>query len=1618
MGLARRLLAIAAFAAFTLAACDAGPDEPRQRGVAMDARAPDAPRAAPETSDRFEYLRYATEMEGDDPRLCLAFSGPLDPRADYSAYVDIPEQVALAVDGQRLCIGGLTFGQTRTVTLREGLPGADGRRLEAEVRETLTFADRPAFIRFAGSGIILPRVDADGVAIETVNVNAVRVTVNRVTDRALVFRTLTEGFEAGSGEWGWPGWNEDPGEAGVEIWRGEMDTAGDPNAPVTTVFPIAEAVGELRPGAYYLRVENLDEIEAGETGRMARAERWLIVTDLAFTAYRGDTGLDVVVRHLQTARPAADVRVRLIARSNEVLAETRTDGQGRVRFGRALMAGTEGNTPRMLMAYGRDGDYALLDLDRAPVDLSAQPVAGRTRAGAADGYVWLDRGIFRPGETIHASALLRGPEGNALVNRPGTMILYAPNGLAHTRHRFENAPQAGAVIHDFTLPDAAARGRWRIAVEVDGVGEVADRSLAVEDFVPQRVALRLDADDETPLRPGQTRMIEANARFLYGAPGAGLPVSGSVRIQPDPDPFPEHSGFSFGLHDEQFAEETFDLPRVIADGAGDTAVPVRPGARGRESTLPLRARAIVNVQEPGGRAVADDVRIPYRPRDLYVGLSEDFGAGGGRVNQPVRFHALALDAMGEATDTAADWRLIRSDWTYDWYRAENGEWRWRRARRVVPVEQGRIEIGADGAAIETRSLDWGDYTLILSVDGQDVASRGFWVGYGAQPEAGVEAPDRVRLSGPANPPRLGERAEVTVLAPYAGRAEVVIATDRVIETRSISVPEGGARVTLQATEAWGAGAYVMVSVYTPRDAVDQPRPRRAVGVIHIPVNVESRTFGLSLDAPDRIEPDQTLDVTVTAESGPVREGAFLTLAAVDEGILQLTGFQSPDPASWFFGRIALGVDLLDDYGRLLDPNQGPAAEVRSGGDQIGGAGLSVVPTRTVALFEGPVEFDGQGRARVPLEIPDFNGELRLMAVAWSRTGMGAADRPLTVRDDVPAELILPRFLSPGDTAQATATLDNIDGEPGTYRVDVSATGPLELSRPGFEVALDQGERADRSVALSAGETGIGRFSLAVSGPGEFTVERSYPIEVRSAFLPAARIERALVEPGESWRPDPSLLAGYVPGSETLQVSVAATPIDTAALYKALAQYPYGCTEQIVSRVMPLLYADQLSGLEGTDAPARADAEIRQTIETLLARQSEDGAIGLWRIGDQGADPWLGAYATDFLLRAREAGHAVPEAALERALAVLQPVARGELWRAYGYDTNTPDPRWSTDTEQRLNHRSAAYAAYVLARAGRADRSRLRYMHDEMLGDIESPLARAHVGAALAAIGDRARAAGAFDAAVQALGWSNPGDWYQTPRRDLAGVLALAAEANMTDRVQALYQRVGEDLPEPERLTTQEQAFLLLAARALAGESGRLALSYDGGATDDSVFSFTLDDIDGAGEIANTGDSPVWLTAYALGAPGEAPPPAEENLSVEKAVFTRGGERLDLEQAARGDQFIIALTVTSPQTRRAPLIVEDLLPAGFEIEGVLRAEEGGPQGPYRWLGELAAPRIAEARDDRFVAAIDIEGRQPRRVAYMVRAVTPGRFTLPGAHAEDMYRPDVFARSEAGTVTIRP
>ncbi|MEE2691788.1 MAG: alpha-2-macroglobulin [Pseudomonadota bacterium] len=1592
-----------------------GPRRDFQRSRGENARRP-----GPAVVEGFQFLRLDMDTSGDSPKACFQFSARLDEsgKTNYGDYVRLSPSVRPAVEvaGQTLCISGLAFDKDYRATLRAGLPSASGDKLERPQEVAIAFGDKPAYVGFAGDGVVLPRLEADGLGVETVNVEKIEITVRRVSDRSLARKEIVKGDSVPENDYYYVYDSEDGEDVGALVYKGELNVKGDRNQTKSTVFPLGAALKDLKAGAYFVRIRDVSP--GADEYRTAQAWRWVMFTDIALTTYSSGEGIDVIARSLSTARPLSGVNLTLIATNNDQLATAVTDGDGRARFDGPAVHGDYPLTPRMIMAYGAQDDFAVIDLQRAPLDLSDRNVSGRAAPSKLDAYVYLDRGIYRPGETAHITGLLRDDAGLAVADRPLTLIVRRPNYTEAEKIRIEKS-EIGGFARDFAVPSSAPRGVWTLEVAADGVGNVGSASFSVEDFVPQRLEVTLDMDEKTPIRPGDTRAVNVKSRFLYGAPASGLAVEAEARLRLDPNPFPDFSAYRFGPVDGRFDERFLKLPNATLDGAGNASLELAVDDAPKGVGAPLRADLVVGVVEPGGRVVRESARIPVRPDERYVGLRLAGDGGGVGQGEPVEIDAVVLGWNGETLSSGLEWRLVEEDYWFDWYR-EDGEWRWRRSYKDVLVGEGRAQVAADEPVKITQSLDPGSYRMMVT-DPESGAKSDirFYVGWRSY-AAGADTPDQAALSTPTEPITPGARARFFLNPPYAGEAIVTVATDKVQLVQRLNVGKNGREIIIDTDPSWGAGFYVLATVVTPRDVVDRPVPRRAMAVAYAPFDMSARKLAVSVDAPELLRPRQKVDMPVTIAGAQRGEKVMLTLSAVDEGILRLTKFSSPDPVGYYYGKKRLGVEVRDDYGRILHANLG--APARFGGDQLGGEGLTVVPTKSVALYSGMVTVGADGKARVPVEIPDFNGELRLMAVAWSADKLGSASRPLTVRDPVPAEVSLSRFLAPGDKADATLLIDNVDGAAGDYRVTLAGDGPISLSSS-QTFSLAKGEKKQQRFTLSAGETGIGAVTLNVQGPDGFAVERSYPIQVRTPYFPVTETSTMSLAPGETFTATPALLASFVPGSGEATVSFSRLRgLEPGPLLDSLYRYPYGCSEQLTSSAMPLLFVDVLGGEAGRGPERAVRPRVQKAVNTLLERQSSDGAFGLWAEGDGWASPWLGAYVADFLYRASQQGYGVPEESMNRAYDALAQIARVDRWMSVRYQVTANTGTGSNDTNDYLRRRSAAYAFYVLARAGRADLSDLRYFHDALLDKTPSPLAKAHIAAALALMGDRARSTSAFKKAVDAIGFKNTGDYYQTPLRDAAGVLALAAEAGRADLVDSLAGRFADLMRAPEELHTQEKAFVLLASQALLKNAGPLALSSGGKRLENlkPAPSFTLDSEalkDGV-SYRNDGDGPVFRTVTVSGAPSSAPPATAQGFALEKRVATRDGRPADLGAVKQNDRLVVVLTGQATADRLHPAIIADLLPAGFEIEAVLKPEDGAgynDSGPYKWVGEISYTKVAEARDDRFVAAIDIR-RDRFTLAYIVRAVTPGTFVMPGAVIEDMYRPGVVGRTAAQSLNI--
>ncbi len=1612
-----------------------------------------APRAGMSKPAGFAYWRQRIDTSRPDAMACAELTRPLDPSKSYADYVlispDLGHAPAVSVNAANpaeLCVGGLGLADRR-VTLLKGLPAKNGDTLAANADVDFVFTEKPPYVGFAGQGVILPRDEADGVAIETLNVTKLAIEVWRVPDRNLVRKSISAPDPTGEGDYPEDYGDDSPDDEGNIVWKGDVTVAGPVGQRATTVFPLGAVLKEMKPGGYVIKARDASGGRdlKGENGKSesnpAQARRWIMFTDMGLTAYDGSDALDVVVRSLKSAKIMAGVRVALVAKNGEDLGAGVSDASGRVRFPRPMLKGEGAAAAKMVMAYGPLGDLAVLDLDRSPVDLSSQgvggrtpipgdtskPTDGRTVKANVDAYLYADRGVYRPGETAHVVALVRDREAKALKDRKGALVIRRPSGVEFKRIAFDHADN-GAIVQDIALPKSAPRGHWAAQLMIDGIDDpVGQMSFAVEDFVPQRLAVTLAGQSQSAIGAGEVRKIPVSARFLYGAPGAGLQTQGEVRLRADPNPFPQFKDYRWGDDVTPFDEKVVDLGSTVTDGAGGAVLAVDPSQAG-DAKVPLAATLTASVFEPGGRPVRESAFLKIRTQPVYFGVKVDQPDSGGGDTTPVSLDVVAVDGQGRRISApGSSYALISENWNYDWFE-QDGKWQWRRTSRDAVVARGVTDIAPGGSFHLNKRLGWGDYRMeVTAPNGAKTVIR-FSAGWGA-PAKEAEAPDFVRVSTGTRAWRQGDTIQVAIQAPYAGEAQVAVASDRLIDFKTVSVGRGQTTVSLKSTAAWGGGAYVMVTVIQPRDPSATPKPRRALGLVYVPLDPKGRKLDVDINTPAKLDSKAEVDVPIVVHGLKLGQKAHVTIAAVDEGILRLTKQDSPDPAKWYFGKRALTLDYRDDYGRLLDPNMGAPANVNFGGDELGGQGLTTTPIKTVALWSGEVDTGLDGRATIKLPAADFNGEVRIMAVAWTDDAVGSGAKAMTVRQPVVADLNLPRFLAPGDHALATIELHNLEGKVGAYVAQIFADGGvLAPFKKLYNLLLGQ-RIADHAQVNAPGTTGVSTVNFRVDGPG-FSTVKTYPIETRLGWGPITRTETLLQRPGEAYTPPVSLLSGMAAGSVTLQVSYSPFKgFDPATLALALNRYPYGCTEQLVSTAYPLLYAAEVSSDPNVK---RSIAGRDAAVGKLLDRQTTDGAFGLWRVGDGEADAWLGAYATDFLVEAKAQGAPVPAEAYDRALAAMRQISRPEGFASVAYKLEYPKT-WSGSEDAskaattRMRSRASAYALYVLAKAGRGDLARLRWWHDVQMKNEISPIAKAQIAAGLAMMGDHARARDALFQAVRALGYRDESDWYQSPLRDLAAVIGYAYEAGETGIAHSLQDRLDGAVRDPDSLNTQEQARLLQAAHQMLKAAGQTNIQASGvGEMPNAagVRRWSVGHLQSA-RFVNAGSGPLWRTVTVRGTPLASPAAMAQGVSVETSFWTIQGQPADLAHIAQGQRVVVRLSGVSKQGRSTSLVLDDPLPAGFEIETALgpddgkgTGEKGSSNGPYSFLGSIDAPLAQESRDDRYVAALNIDGGKSFSVAYVARAVTPGDFYLPGAEAHDMYRPSIYARSAGSRAAIAP
>jgi len=1165
--------------------------------------------------------------------------------------------------------------------------------------------------------------------------------------------------------------------------------------------------------------------------------------------------------------------------------------------------------------------------------------------------------------------------------------------------------------------------------------------LVVEDFLPERMALSLSTS-KRPLTPKDTARIEVEGRYLYGAPAAGNRLSGQAFLRPLREAVPALPGYQFGSVNERL-EQNIDLDEQALNSQGKAVLSIPSDWETARSPLSLTVQA--SLQESGGRPITRRVIQPIWPAKRLPGLRALFDGNEIDEDSLAEFELVMADASGnkhEANGLKVRWFQERRD--YFWSFSDSEGWNHRYTEKAIPLDESLVEIAKDSSARISFPVDWGSYRVEVE-DPQSgaISSVRFWAGYRVQNNSidGAARPDQVKLALDKPTYQAGDMAKITVTAPAAGRGWLLLeSSDGPLWWQEVEVPKDGKTFELPISADWARhDLYLSAVILRPSERKAVAVPKRAVGVLHLPLSRDEHKLSLKLQAAEKMRPRQPLVVKVSATDakGAAASGARVLLSAVDIGILNITDYKTPDPFASLFGRKGYGVDQFDIYGQLIEVGKTRLANLAFGGD----AALTSSGKRPdssvniVALQSAPVTLDEKGEAEISLDIPDFNGELRLMAQIWSEHSFGMSEAKTVIAAPLIVELSAPRFLASGDKSLLALDVHNQTEQAQQLEVKTAFSGQLMAAaeQSSWPLQLAAGEKQVLHLPIKAKQGyGEGQVEITASGlklPDEHfdTWQRQWRIGVRSPFPAQTKTFRAILEAGDSWRLPDGALSNLAQAGLQARLELSATaPLNLSEHIRALHAYPYGCAEQTTSGLFPSLYANAAAlkklGIEG-DSNSQRTEKIEIGIERLLGMQRYNGGFGLWnRDGEE--EYWLTPYILDFLLRAREQGFAVPQKNLDKASERLLRYLQERSLIEVVYSDDVTHDAFATQ----------AYAGYVLSRSKQAPLGVLRSLF-ERRANAQSGLPLLHLAIALKNMGDEPRSQQVLLQSLSKerssrLHWSSD---YGSQLRDQAQILALLDEYDLVpqkQREERLFA-LSDLLARQSYLSTQERgALFMVGMRLLNWSSGdwqaKLQTTGQSFALSNAARAlvFSGEALSGDLQIENTSERTLYQRLDISAYPLSSPPAQAENLVIEREYLDAQGNPLNLSQLKSGDLVLVHIRLAAKE-RVPDALVVDLLPAGLELENQNLASSAAKLSATSdqvkdWQKKMRNARIKhqEYRDDRYVAALDLEGRTLTHLLYLARAVTPGTYQVPPPQVESMYRPNWQSLGETlGKLSIR-
>lgn len=1501
-----------------------------------------------------------------------------------------------------LVIGRFTPGKSYDLVINEGLVASDTALLKTPYKQTIAVPDLDPLLDFQSEGMFLSASGKRNVAIDTINVTKAKLAIDRVYRNNLFFYLQEHGssydYDDEDDEYSAPYYRAyfSPGRVehryGDRIVEKDLTFPAGENKRHTSTIPIGSLVRSASPGLYKVTVYRDDDEWRGTT-------RWILLTDLGIVAKRARNEMLVWVASFADLGAIGNANVSLIDDQNQTLARGKTDANG-FWTARSLSADAH---PFMIVVE-RGSDFSFLLLGNSSVEMSAFDVSGDTSSNAYSAFLYGERTLYRPGETLEGVAVVRTRDLAVPPQMPLVLRHTDPTGEVRGSQRL-TADSSGIATYQVDVPSYARTGRHTLEL-LAGETVIGSSEFNVEEFVPDRIKVDIETPDAS--KNGKLDFSVSSA-YLFGAPAASLDVETKVRLVPTTFQ-PEHfEDFTFSSDSRKFDPRDVSTDSSTLDENGRKSYSIELP---QKLLVPSSLQAVVTsrVQEQGGRGVSALSRVPVHPYPYYVGVREKPQSARGNERH---FEWVAVSP--EEKEIAAS--TLRADiyeerWHTVMRQTSNGGYAYESTRDSELLKTIPISAGKTRGDIPFVTRGWGSYRLVVTDPASGAATEltfDAWDGSGYSPWA-MKNPGRLELSVDKKSYRAGESAALTIKSPFRGKALVTVERDRVFYSTTVTLTSNSARVAVPLALTERPNAYITATVVRTAEDLEPGEAGRAFGAVRVDVERAENELHPEIQTVEEMRSARTLKVSVKATPN-----ARVTVAAVDEGILQLVAESRPDPFEYFYRRLALEVATHDIFAQLLPEVAARNKAIAGGSDS--GEGISqflrtdgMRRPKPVSYWSGVLTADSNGIVNTTFQIPDFQGAVRVTAVVHSGEQFGSSDKLVRVHDPIVIMPTVPRFASTGDAFSLPLTVRNDTKSNATFDVAIGVKGSASIAGEATQHITIPRNR--ESTVLFPLRTSALRGDVTVS----FTATGNGERAVASAFFPVYPSLPDATDENSGTVNDrtmtlPVANTPFVSGSATREVIISPYPlVRFRGRLDYLVHYPYGCVEQTTSTAFPMIYlADLATELDPESFRARsAPAMVREAIRRLATMQTPTGGFAMWPYGDA-VNGWGTVYATHFLVEAKRAGYSVDALELNRALDYLAQVAKAR-------------PNYDHDGLQ-----ETVYALFVLARAGKADLGTMDFIREKHAAELSFE-SRALLGAAYGAVGNSAAVSSLLgDIEREEVVQRQTGDNYNSTTRNRAlVVLALLDAAPDDPRLPKLADRLARDLSREScyYYTTQESATGLVALgqyyqmrRANATYHGTLLL--DGkpyAKLEPKTMRFSKIPASGVltvsfepGYVANA----AYYIIRTRGTPTEEGFRASSSgLNLKRDLLDRYGQPLSGNSVAQGDIVVIRTTVESTSGHVDNVVVQNLLPAGLEVENPrLATTESLP-----WVNQIAAPQHADIRDDRVLFFVDLSPGEKPAFYTVARAVTPGEFKLAPAQAEAMYVPTIRATEALGTFKV--